>query len=236
MTNEGFLLINKPAGVTSHDVVDRVRRITGIRKVGHAGTLDPFATGLLIIGVGRSATREMQTLQGLDKTYEATFVLGAHSDTDDKDGVIKPNACKNVTNQTIDAVLATMMGEIEQIPPMYAAIKIKGKKLYEIAREGKTIERKPRKITIYELKRLADVVQKQDTAEVRVFVSCSTGTYIRAIARDLGSQLGGGGYVSTLTRTSIGLIPLSKALTLEEIEEKGWQSNLIDQAILKTQI
>ncbi len=236
MTKEGFLLINKAAGMTSHDVVNRVRKITGIRKVGHAGTLDPFATGLLIIGIGRSATREMQTLQGLDKTYEATFILGASSDTDDKEGTITPNACKDVTNETIDAGLATMTGEIEQIPPMYAAIKIKGKKLYELAREGKTIERKPRKITIYELKRLNDVVQGQNTSQFSAFINCSTGTYIRAIARDLGTYLNGGGYVSTLNRTSIGSISLTKARTLEEVEEKGWESTLIEPETLTAQI
>ena len=237
MTNEGFLLINKPAGITSHDVVDRIRRITGIRKVGHAGTLDPFATGLLIIGVGRSATREMQTLQGLDKAYEAIFVLGASSDTDDKDGVLKTNPCKNeVTDESIDAALESFKGTIDQIPPMYAAIKVKGKKLYELAREGKTIERQPRTITIHAIKRLGAISQQKDRYYIPVFIECSTGTYIRAIARDLGDMLGGGGYVERLERTSISTCQLKNALTLEELAEKEWQNVLIPPEDLKQQI
>jgi tRNA pseudouridine55 synthase len=237
MKNEGFLLINKPAGITSHDVVDRVRRITGIRKVGHAGTLDPFATGLLIIGIGRSATREMQTLQGLDKTYEAIFVLGAHSDTDDKEGVIENKPCsEDITDSLIEEKLESFLGQIEQIPPMYAAIKVKGKKLYELAREGKTIERKPRTITIHEIKRLGTVTQENGLFRVSVFINCSTGTYIRSIARDLGELLGGGGYVESLNRTTIGPFSLSNAHTLEEVAKKGWETLLIEPEDLKQQL
>jgi tRNA pseudouridine55 synthase len=237
MTNEGFLLVNKPAGITSHDVVDRIRRITGIRKVGHAGTLDPFATGLLIIGVGRSATREMQALQGLDKAYEALFVLGASSDTDDKEGKITQKICtKDITNESIDHSLKDFLGTIEQIPPMYAAIKVKGKKLYELAREGKTIERKAREVTIYNYQRTSDPVAHESTYKISFSITCSTGTYIRALARDLGEKFGGGGYVEALERTSISHISLKNAQTLEEIKERGWESLLIDVEHLKQQL
>ena len=152
MENSGFLLIDKPAGMTSHDVVDAVRRVTGIRRVGHAGTLDPFATGLLLIAVGGGATTRIAQFVGLDKVYEATFVLGATSTTDDPEGVITqtPNP-PTISPDHLQSALQSFVGQIEQIPPQYAAIKIHGKKMYELAREGKVIEAKPRSVTIHQL-------------------------------------------------------------------------------------
>ncbi len=240
---EGFLLINKPAGITSHDVVARVRRLTGEKRVGHAGTLDPFATGLLIVGVGRAATREMKKLVGLDKTYEATFVLGATSDTDDREGCIQPaplnlphllkEACQNdqrSVGRVLEMAIQRFVGEIDQIPPTYSAIKIGGKKMYEEARKGRPVEAKARRVTIYSFapnnqpqpppERLtsssrASLLEKEGgVLEISVTIRCSSGTYIRALARDLGAALGGGGYVKELHRTTIGPFSVSDALTL----------------------
>lgn len=211
---EGFLLIDKPAGMTSHDVVDRVRKYTGIRKVGHAGTLDPFATGLLIVGVGRPATREMQKLSGLDKRYDAVFTFGGRSDTDDRTGTIESVTLPELSTETIQAAIPPFLGAIEQLPPAYSAIKIGGKKMYEAAREGKPLEAKPRPVTIHEMTLTTDY----QTPHIHVHIHCSTGTYIRAIARDLGVALGTGGYVEELRRTSIGPFSLDRAKPLDDLE------------------
>ncbi len=238
-SSEGFLLIDKPAGMTSHDVVDRVRRFTGIRKVGHAGTLDPFATGLLIVGVGRAATKKMQKLVGLDKKYEAQVVLGVQSDTDDKDGVLV--AAPITTPFTKDA-LKPFIGEIEQIPPSYSAIKIGGKKMYEEARKGKPMKAPARQVTVYAIeiqkppslraneesaaipsREIATSVNdklppRNDTYVLSLAIHSSSGTYIRSIARDLGESLGGGGYVQELRRTSIGPFSIDESHTLKALE------------------
>lgn len=211
---EGFLLIDKPAGMTSHDVVDRVRKYTGIRKVGHAGTLDPFATGLLIVGIGRPATREMQKLSGLDKRYDAVFTLGGRSDTDDQTGSIESVDLPALNTQQIQDALPSFLGPIEQIPPAYSAIKIGGKKMYEAAREGKPLEAKPRSVTIHEIK----LSGEYNAPHFPVHIHCSTGTYIRAIARDLGETLETAGYVEELRRTSIGPFSLEQATPLDELE------------------
>lgn len=222
---EGFLLIDKPAGITSHDVVNRVRRFTGERRVGHAGTLDPFATGLLIVGVGRGATREMQKLVGLDKRYEATFILGASSTTDDPEGEITDAPLHNHPQPLLEKegglqnVLNRFIGEIEQIPPTYSAIKIGGKKMYEAARQGKPLEAKPRNVTIYSIKPISPPTAQDQTVHIDLAIHCSTGTYIRAIARDLGKALGGGGYVEELRRTSIGPFTIDQAHALESLKE-----------------
>ncbi len=223
----GFLLIDKPTGITSHDVVDCVRRLTLERRVGHAGTLDPFATGLLIVGVGREATREMLKLVGLDKTYEAVFVLGASSDTDDVTGKIEVDkGGQGWTREDIQKALQTFVGEIEQIPPAYSAIKIGGKKMYEQARAGKPMEAEPRRVRIYSAE-IASASQAGLAMTVGVTIHCSSGTYIRAIARDLGQKLGTGGYVQTLRRTRIGSIQIEQSATLESLKHDGAQSHLI---------
>lgn len=240
----GFLFVDKPEGPTSHDIVDEVRRNlrrptsdNRLPKVGHAGTLDPFASGLLIVGVGREATREMHKLVGLDKTYEAVFVLGASSDTDDKTGIITPVPPEEpLTQECIQEAFKKFIGEIEQIPPAYSAIKIGGKKMYEAARKGKPIEAKPRRVKIYSIdlssraesrdlstrptasvemtdNKLTETPSLHDstTPRLSLTISCSSGTYIRAIARDLGKTLCTGGYVESLRRTKIGPFDISEA-------------------------
>lgn len=228
MENSGFLLIDKPAGMTSHDVVDAVRRVTGIRRVGHAGTLDPFATGLLLIAVGSGATTRIAQFVGLDKVYEATFVLGATSTTDDPEGVITktPNP-PTVSPDHLQSTLQSFVGQIEQIPPQYSAIKIHGKKMYELAREGKVIEAKPRTIIIHELSITEPITQLPHyPITLKIRIHCGSGTYIRAIARDLGTKLGVGGYVSQLRRTAIGPFSINQAVTLEQLERSDWQKSL----------
>lgn len=213
-----FLLIDKPAGITSHDVVDRVRRTTGERRVGHAGTLDPFATGLLVIAVGREATRELSKFVGLDKTYEATFVLGATSDTDDATGIITPipglaQTGNGPNRESIEATLEQLIGEIEQIPPAYSAIKIGGKKMYEEARKGKPLVAKPRTVTVYSISAHPSLRPNS----IDLTIHCSSGTYIRAIARDLGAALGTGGYVESLRRTAIGPFSIEESTSPENL-------------------
>ncbi len=211
----GFYLIDKVAGPTSHDAVDAVRRLTGERTVGHAGTLDPFATGLLLIGVGRPATKEFQKLVGLDKEYEAVFVFGATSDTDDKMGKIVERGTENVERAEIEAVLPRFTGTIQQTPPAYAAIKVGGKKMYEAAREGAPIKAEPREVRVnaFELVSLSD-----NRATCRI--ACGSGTYIRALARDLGEALGCGAYVEELRRTKVGPFSVTDAKTLAALNTK----------------
>ncbi len=204
-------MIDKIEEMTSHDIVNRVRRLTGEKRVGHAGTLDPFATGLLIVGVGRVATREMEKLVGLDKEYETVFTLGGRSDTDDRTGAITISHLTKPPQHEVegggikrDAVLQALdsfVGEIDQRPPTYSAIKIGGKKMYEAARAGKPLVATPRRVTIYAI---SNRQFDESTAHVSMTIHCSTGTYIRAIARDLGEVLGVGGYVQKLRRTKIG--------------------------------
>jgi tRNA pseudouridine55 synthase len=236
----GLLLIDKPSGLTSHDVVDRVRRLTGVKRVGHAGTLDPFATGLLIVGVGREATREFPNLVGLDKEYEAEFVLGANSDTDDRTGVI---ARHDVPKQSLEKIassasglLAMTMrqftGRIEQIPPTYSAIKIGGKKMYEAARAGKPLAAKPRQVTVYSFDLLPSNLPSNFeflplTFLIRVRIRCSSGTYIRSLARDLGAALGVGGYVQELRRTAIGPFRVEEAIPLSTLSSLSALSSLL---------
>ncbi|MFC1787791.1 tRNA pseudouridine(55) synthase TruB [Patescibacteria group bacterium] len=230
--NEGFLLINKPTGMTSHDVVNKIRRITGVKRVGHAGTLDPFATGLLIVGVGRTATREMDKLVGLDKEYQAVFVLGAASDTDDRTGRVAGVA--GVSVEGIETAIKKFTGAIEQIPPQYAAIKIKGKKMYELARQGLKVEAKPRSVVIYEYQLESPLIKDKQgqTIKIKVKVHCSSGTYIRALARDLGEALETGGYVEELHRSKIGPFDISEAVFLNEIENEWPKHLIINQDLL----
>lgn len=231
----GFFLIDKPVGPTSHDIVDQVRRITGERRVGHAGTLDPFASGLLIVAVGRESTRELNRFVGLDKTYEATFVFGGESDTDDLTGKITPvPLLKNLTEEKIKKAVKKFVGDINQVPPAYSAIKISGKKMYEAARAGRPLKAGARMVTIYKFELMDTdgcgysparrdnpriVLTDGKTVAIRVRIRCSSGTYIRALARDLGRALGTGGFVSELRRTAIGPY---------RIEEAGVLPNLVE--------
>ncbi len=196
-----ILLIDKPKGITSHDVVNIVRRKTGERRVGHAGTLDPNATGLLIVAVGREDTKKLGDLtKNTSKEYLAEITLGEERDTDDPEGkVVVKNDQIIPTESEISKVLAEFNGKIEQIPPSYSAIKINGKKSYDLARSGKSFKLKTREVTIYSI---SDVQYSYPILKCRLLVS--SGTYIRSIARDLGKKLGTGGYLSNLRRTKIG--------------------------------
>lgn len=211
----GILVIDKERGLTSHDVVARVRRITGERKAGHTGTLDPAATGVLPICLG-VATRVIEYLQETTKSYYAEVVLGVATDTDDLEGRIVGEAPAPVrTAGELDQALARFRGAIEQLPPHYAAIKVGGRKLYELARAGETVERVPRRVRIDRL-----VLLGWESPVVRLLIDCSKGTYIRALARDLGQALGCGAYLHRLVRLRTGPFWLDQALTLGELEEE----------------
>jgi tRNA pseudouridine55 synthase len=215
-----FLLVDKPAGITSHDVVDRVRRITGERTVGHAGTLDPFATGLLIVGVGRDCTKRLGEFLGQDKSYEATMVLGARSDTQDGTGVIMPTDAPLPSRDELSSVMGAFVGPQLQTPPMYSAKKIGGKKLYELARAGEEIVRPPVPVTIHELQPLSF-----DAPRATFSTRCSSGTYVRTIAHDIGAKLGCGAYLETLRRTAIGAIPVTDATALANLNKENWTAH-----------
>lgn len=207
----GLLVVNKPAGMTSHDVVDAVRRMAGTRRVGHAGTLDPAATGVLVILIG-AATRLAPFIHGSDKTYRATLRLGATTTTGDADGDIVERRPVTVSQAEIEATLVRFRGTVAQVPPMYSAVKIRGQKLYQLARRGQEVERKPRPVTIYRL----DVLDWA-LPDMTIEVVCSAGTYIRSLAYDLGQALGCGAHVTALTRTVAGDFTLSQSHSLEEL-------------------
>lgn len=211
----GVINVNKPLGVTSHDVVYRLRKMLSIKKIGHTGTLDPDASGVLPMCIGR-ATKVADMLTAQDKQYIAEVTLGSATDTLDKSGVVTETADVNVSNEDIKAVVHEFIGDIEQIPPMYSAIKIDGKKLYELAREGKEVERASRKVRIYNIEILEiDLENKRFTMKV----DCSKGTYIRTLCDDIGRRLGCFAHMSALKRTKSGRFDISKAYTLEKIEE-----------------
>lgn len=221
-----FLLVDKPAGITSHDVIDRLRRITGIRTIGHAGTLDPFATGLLIIAIERDATKHIQEFVGMDKEYIADIVIGQTTDTLDPEGTVVDGPSVTVTNDDLRTAMQGLTGAIEQIPPMYSAIKVGGKKLYDLAREGKDIVREPRAVTVHEFSIIdwpyghgADV---PSPFTIRATIRCSSGTYIRALARDLGAALGTVGYLTALRRTRIGDFSVDAAQKLTDLTPQNW--------------
>ena len=211
-----MLFINKQPGPTSHDIVDEVRKITGVKKVGHAGTLDPFAEGLLIVLVGRSETKRQAEFMGLDKVYEATLVLGAETDTLDITGKIK-NTDKTPEQPTLDQiekVLKNFEGKIKQTPPIFSAKKIKGKKAYELARKGEKPKLKPKEVNIEYIK-----ILEYNWPELKIKTKVSSGTYIRALARDIGRELDTGAYLSKLKRTSIGKFKLKDAQTIEDLQK-----------------
>ena len=224
--NSGILLVDKPQGITSHDVVSRVRRAAGTRKVGHAGTLDPLATGLLVLGLN-SSTRLLTFLVGLDKTYEATIRLGVATTTDDSEGeTTATHDASAVTDEAIDAGVRALSGSISQVPTTVSAIKVNGRRAYDLAREGVEVELKARDVTISEFsvhdRRTAEVVDEAGrTLTVRdldVRVRCSSGTYVRALARDLGAGLGVGGHLTALRRTTVGPFDVADAAVLEGID------------------
>jgi tRNA pseudouridine55 synthase len=227
---DGALIIDKPAGLTSHDVVARVRRIIGERRVGHTGTLDPFATGVLVVLVGR-ATRLSQFLSGAEKEYEAVIRLGYSTDTGDVTGAraetesdAKTRSAQSLDQEEIEAAMVALSGEIEQVPPMYSAKKIAGRKLYEHARRGEEIERQPLRVTIPEFELLTHDgefarMNEDGTADLSARVVCSAGTYVRTLAEDLGKILGTGAHLAELRRTRAGRFCLGDSFTLEKLEE-----------------
>jgi tRNA pseudouridine55 synthase len=210
----GLCVVDKPTGWTSHDVVARARGRFGTRKVGHAGTLDPLATGVLVLGVGR-ATRLLTFLSGLPKTYEATIRFGVETDSLDADGAV------TVTHEmaapdaaAVVAAAATLTGDLQQVPPMVSAIKVDGRRLHQLAREGKEVERAPRPVHVSRF----DPVPTADPMEFRAVVECSSGTYVRVLAADLGHALGGGAHLVALRRTAVGPFTIDEAHALEDLE------------------
>ncbi|BFV57060.1 tRNA pseudouridine(55) synthase TruB [Kitasatospora sp. CMC57] len=221
---DGLVIVDKPEGVTSHGVVARLRRLAGTRKVGHAGTLDPMATGVLVIGVER-ATRLLGHLMLTAKTYEATIRLGQNTVTDDREGEVTSSAdASAVQRSAIDAGIAELTGEIMQVPSKVSAIKIDGKRSYARVREGEEFEIAARATTIHSFvvhdQRAAVAEDGTPVIDLDVTVECSSGTYIRALARDLGAGLGVGGHLTALRRTRVGPYGLESARTLEQLEEK----------------
>jgi len=235
-----FILINKktgPArnathsvagGPTSHDIIDRLRQITGIKKIGHAGTLDPFASGLLLVAIERESTRELSKFVGLDKEYIATLKLGAVSDTYDRTGKIKIQEYKNIkiNKNIIERALKKFIGKQKQIPPMYSAKKVKGKRLYKLARKGVEIKRKPHEIEIYNL--LVCHPERSEGSrdnpdELVLKIHCSSGTYIRTLAHDIGKKLKYGAYLQELVRTKIGKYKLENAVEVDKLNKDNWQ-------------
>ncbi|MBU2566413.1 tRNA pseudouridine(55) synthase TruB [Patescibacteria group bacterium] len=209
-----LLLVDKPVDFTSHDVVNVIRKKFNTRRVGHGGTLDPFATGLLIIGIGR-ATKKLTEIVGLDKTYEATAMLGATSDTYDLTGEIIVHRSFSIPRQDdIEKALENFRGTIEQKAPAYSAKKVGGKKLYELARAGENVEhlRPTKKVDITELK-----ITSYEYPILKFYVTCSSGTYIRSLANDIGDQLGCGAYLTDLRRTRIGEFTIEQAKKLEDL-------------------
>ncbi|MDO7905785.1 tRNA pseudouridine(55) synthase TruB [Paenibacillus sp. JX-17] len=214
---EGVLPVMKPAGFTSHDVVAKARRILGMKRIGHTGTLDPQVTGVLPLCLGR-ATRVVEYMQELPKEYHATVRLGYATDTEDATGTITEQVDKaSVSKQQVLDVMATFVGTISQVPPMYSALKIDGKRLYELAREGKTVERKSREVTIYELE-MTGFDDSGAYPEISFRVLCSKGTYIRTLCVDIGRSLGYPSVMLKLERTMSAGIPLGRCLTFEEIQ------------------
>lgn len=244
---DGILIIDKPAGITSHDVVGKTRKILKTKRIGHTGTLDPFATGVMVLLVGR-ATRLAQFLDRDAKEYEAVVRFGFETETGDLTGEMKNpaarlNAPLAIAASEIGAILPEFRGEIRQTPPMYSAKKIEGKKLYELARKGIEIERKPVAVTIYELElseksdfpdsaaeisNFKATADRPPTIDYRLRVRCSAGTYIRTLAEDIGRKLAAGAHLAALRRTRAGKFDLAKSVSLEKLEQIAAENKLSD--------
>ncbi|MGA9768734.1 MAG: tRNA pseudouridine(55) synthase TruB [Blastocatellia bacterium] len=224
----GSLIIDKPGGMTSHDVVARVRRAAATRRVGHAGTLDPFATGVLVVCIGR-ATRLVQFLVGLDKEYLATVRLGYATDTQDLTGkpITPVRSSDEVSLNQLLSVLNDFKGAQLQMPPMFSAKKIAGERLYQAAREGREVERPALPITLYSIELESEFdVGNDGTRDFVIRVLCSSGTYVRTLAHDIGASLGVGAHLAALRRTAVGRFKLESALTLDELELKGREGGI----------
>lgn len=221
MISEGLLLIDKPAGPTSHDIIQKLRRLSGVRRIGHAGTLDPLASGLLLVCVGR-ATRLLEYLLDQPKRYEATVRLGQSTDTFDAEGSVVRVRSVEVTAGEIEEALEQFRGPIVQYAPAYSAVKQDGVPLYKMAREGQTVERPPREVTIHDLQ----LVSWHEPA-LTLDVACSSGTYIRSLADDLGEALGCGGHITALRRTVIGRFTVDQAVAVDELDSENWANHLL---------
>jgi len=218
-SKHGLVIVDKPGGMTSHDVVARIRRLAGTRRVGHAGTLDPMATGVLVVGVEK-ATRLLGYLTLTEKRYDATIRLGQSTATDDAEGEITGTApAAGVSAETLATAVNALTGEISQIPPAVSAIKVDGRRAYRLTRAGQAPELKPRPVTVHEFTVTA-IRRSGDLLDVDATVRCSSGTYIRALARDLGAALGTGGHLVRLRRTRVGGYGLDHARTLEQLAER----------------
>ncbi|MBU1042940.1 MAG: tRNA pseudouridine(55) synthase TruB [Candidatus Omnitrophica bacterium] len=226
MDISGLLLVDKPLDMTSHDVVDILRRKLNIKKIGHAGTLDPQATGLLIMLISKQATKCAQLFSGMDKSYQARLTLGVKTDSADHTGkIIEQNKLPKLSQADIEKCFAGFKGTIMQTPPMISAKKINGKKLYSLARKGIVVERQPVEINIFEIK-----ISAIDLPHIDFQVKCSKGTYIRTLCEDIGQKLGCAGHMNGLRRTSIGSYSVDNAITVDRI--KQGEINEIAQAII----
>jgi tRNA pseudouridine55 synthase len=227
-SGSGVLNLDKPSGPTSHDMVARVRRLFGTRRVGHAGTLDPAATGVLVVLLG-VATRLAEYVTDLPKRYEAEILFGRRTDTQDSTGMLLSECDTSfLTASAVRAAMEPLRGDILQVPPMVSAVKIGGKRLYELARRGETVERVPRPVTVYEL-RLEEFLSGS-AARGQLSVCCSSGTYVRTLCADLGEALGCGAVMGNLRRTAIGAFRVSEAVSLEQVEQaalEGQQAELL---------
>lgn len=221
-----FLLIDKAKGVTSHDVVYAVRKITGEKRVGHGGTLDPNATGLVVIGVTRAGTKELGKItKETTKEYVAELYLGEERTTDDPEGeIISKSDIKTLDEEVIKNVVKQFIGEQQQIPPIFSAIKMNGKKAYELARKGQDVEMKPRTITVYEAE-----ILKYEYPLLEIRFKVSSGTYIRSLARDIGRKLGTYAYLSNLRRTKIGNIDISRAVKIDDLDSMNWKEYIMEE-------
>lgn len=230
--NAGLVIVDKPAGMTSHDVVGRCRRIFGTRRVGHAGTLDPMATGVLVIGIER-ATKILGLLSGASKSYAATIRLGQATSTDDAEGqLLQQISAEHLTETAIATAIAGLRGDIMQVPSAVSAIKVGGQRAYRLAREGQVVELAARPVRIDAFEILA-VHRRGQLIDLDVAVDCSSGTYIRALARDLGDALAAGGHLTALRRTRVGRFGLDQARSLDELAERPELSFTLDEACLQ---
>jgi tRNA pseudouridine55 synthase len=224
-SESGLVVVDKPGSMTSHDVVSRVRRLAGTRKVGHAGTLDPMATGVLVLGLNR-ATRLLGHLTLTDKRYDATVRLGGTTTTDDADGdLVSSSPTDHLSEDDVRSALSSLVGEIDQVPSSVSAVKVDGRRAYARVRAGEEVELSARRVTIHAI----DVVSL-DLPDVKVAVHCSSGTYVRAIARDLGAALGVGGHLTALRRTAVGPFTLADARTIDELTESFTITPIADAA------
>lgn len=225
---DALVNLYKPAGMTSRQAVDAVRRALGVRRAGHTGTLDPGAEGVLLVCLGK-ATRLNEFLQWLPKTYRATMILGVQTDTQDAEGtVVASTNASHITRQMLEGVLPRFVGEIEQIPPMHSAVHHEGRRLYDLAREGKVVARSSRKVFVHRLQLLNFIPGEHPEAEIEV--ECSTGTYIRTLCSDIGDALGTGGMMKGLVRTAIGAFRADSAVTLDQLQEGDVEKHLIPMA------